>query len=95
VILDPASGADRQAQETCGDSDDLFFDAKRSRLYVACGGGQVDVFQRGEAGLARIARVATRRGARTALFDPEEDRLYVAARADGGQAAAILVLRPQ
>jgi DNA-binding beta-propeller fold protein YncE len=95
VTLDPATGAERQALETCGDSDDLFFDARRARLYVACGGGQVDVFQRGAAGLTRIARIPTRPGARTALFDPEGDRLYVAARANGGREAAILVFLPE
>jgi hypothetical protein len=35
-----------------------------------------------------------RSGARTGLFSPESDRLYVAARATGGKPAEILVLRP-
>jgi hypothetical protein len=95
VILDATTGAERQVLESCGDSDDLFFDAKRARLYVICGDGHVDVLTRGAAGLERSARIVTTPGARTALFAPDRDRLYVAARAKGGKSAAILVLRPQ
>ena len=95
VTFDPHTGAERQALPTCGDSDDLFFDPRRSRLYVACGGGRVDVFERRGPALRRIARIATSPGARTALFDPALDRLYVAAPARSGREAAILVLRPQ
>jgi DNA-binding beta-propeller fold protein YncE len=95
VLRDAGTGAERQALNTCGDADDLFLDARRGRIYVVCGSGQVDVFARRGAGLAPLARIATAPGARTALFDPQGDRLYVAARAAGGRPAAILVLRPQ
>jgi hypothetical protein len=94
ALLDRRSGQARQTLETCGDSDDAFFDAKRHRLYVVCGGGAVDVFERGAQGYGRVARLATRPGARTGLFVPALDRLYVAARAEGGEGAALLVLRP-
>ena len=30
---------------TCGDADDVFFDAKRRRVYVSCGDGTVDAWQ--------------------------------------------------
>lgn len=95
VVLDAETGAVRQALSTCGDADDLFLDAARSRIYVACGGGQVDVFGRQGANLAWMARVTTAPGARTALFDADRDRLYVAARVQGGKPAAILVLQPR
>lgn len=94
AILDRATGARRQTLGTCGDADDLFFDAKRRRLYVVCGGGSVDVFEAGGRGYGRAARVASRPGARTGLFVPQLDRLYVAARAAPGRDAAILVFRP-
>jgi DNA-binding beta-propeller fold protein YncE len=94
-LLDTSTGRAVLETDVCGDSDDLFFDEKRRRIYVICGSGDVDVFQAASgAGYARIARVATRNGARTGLFVPEDDRLYVAARAGGGQPAAILVYRP-
>jgi sugar lactone lactonase YvrE len=95
VVRDAAGGAVKQDLATCGDADDLSFDARRGRLYVACGDGHVDVLARGPGGLAPLARIATSDGARTALFDPDLDRLFVAARARAGRPAAILVLRPQ
>jgi len=39
--------------------------------------------------------VPTRSGARTGLFVPSLDRLFVAARANSGAEAALLVFRPQ
>jgi DNA-binding beta-propeller fold protein YncE len=79
---------------TCNDADDVFVDAKRRRVYVSCGEGVVDVFAADAAGYRRIARIATVSGARTSLFVPEFDRLYVAVRARSSEPAAIWVLRP-
>ena len=78
----------------CADADDLFVDAKRQRTYVSCGAGVVDVLQDSGSGYARLARIPTASGARTSLFVPELDRLYVAARASGSEQAAIWVFRP-
>jgi DNA-binding beta-propeller fold protein YncE len=80
--------------DTCGDADDLFFDAKRRRVYISCGQGFIDVLDARDSGFARMARVATVPGARTSLFVPDADRLYLAVRAQGGQGAAIWVYRP-
>jgi hypothetical protein len=78
----------------CGDADDVFFDAKRMRFYVSCGEGAIDVVAYA-AGLERIARVPASKGARTSIYAPQLDRLYVAARAGPlGSRAAILVFRP-
>jgi YVTN family beta-propeller protein len=79
---------------TCGDADDVFLDARRHRVYVSCGEGVVDVFEQDQAGYRRIARVPTASGARTCLFVPELDRLFVAARASSSEPAAIWVFRP-
>jgi hypothetical protein len=95
VLLDTKTGAPTQQLDTCGDADDVFFDANRRRIYVSCGAGAVDVFQADGAGYSPLARVATSSGARTSLFVPEIDRLFVAARAGLlGSDAAILVFRP-
>lgn len=80
--------------ETCGDADDLFVDPKRHRIYVSCGEGLIDVLERRGAGYARVGRVPTATGARTSLYLPGPDRLYVAVRATSGEPAAIWVLRP-
>lgn len=80
--------------ELCGDSDDAFFDGKRGLVYVICGAGYVDVLEvRGET-YRRVSRVTTLSGARTGLFVPELDRLFVAARARGSTAAAVWEFRP-
>ncbi|HVM85143.1 MAG TPA: hypothetical protein VMW18_14730 [Candidatus Binatia bacterium] len=94
ALLDPAQGSVAASLDTCGDSDDVYFDGKRNRLYLSCGEGLVDVLQPGPQGLQRIDRVVSFGGARTSLFVPELDRLYVAARANSGADAAILVYRP-
>jgi YVTN family beta-propeller protein len=80
--------------ETCGDVDDLFVDDKRSRVYVSCGAGYVDVFEIDAATYRRTARVPTAAGARTSLFVPELDRLFVAVRAGPAGPAAIWVFKP-
>ena len=80
--------------ETCGDADDLFIDAKRSRVYVSCGDGFLDVLEARETTYRRIARIPTVSGARTSLFVPEMDRLLVAVRASSGEPAAIWIFRP-
>ena len=95
VLLDTKTGAPTQQLDTCGDDDDVFFDENRRRIYVSCGAGALDVFQADAAGYSPVARVATSSGARTSLFVPEIDRLFVAARAGLlGSDAAILVFRP-
>lgn len=96
-VLMALSGKDGHIEAkipTCGDADDVFVDAKRHRAYVSCGEGAVDVFEAGEAGYRHLARAPTAAGARTSLFVPEFDRLYVAVRARGSQPAAIWVFRP-
>ncbi len=99
VVLNAQDGKLQTSLDTCGDADDVFVDAKRQRLYVSCGEGSVDVIGKAPDGYRAIGRVETKRGARTSLFVPEVDQLFVAARAGlfgyGWGAAAILVLRPE
>ena len=54
----------------CGDTDDLFFDARRQRVYLSCGDGYVDVFETQGDAYGRSAHIPTISGARTALFVP-------------------------
>jgi len=77
-----------------GDTDDLFYDADRKRVYVICGEGRVDVFRQDDADhYSQIGTVITAPRARTGLFVAEEGRLYVAAPAVDGAPARILVYR--
>jgi hypothetical protein len=94
VIFAAATGQVEQQLDACGDTDDLFFNRLQNRLYVICGGGAVDVFDRLRTGYAPARSVPIRPGARTGLYSTVLDRLYVAARARGSEPAAILVFRP-
>jgi hypothetical protein len=80
--------------DACGDADDLFVDEKRQRVYLSCGDGYVDVFEPEDGSYHRTAHIPTISGARTSLFVPDIDRLFVAARANPGEPAAIWVFRP-
>jgi DNA-binding beta-propeller fold protein YncE len=94
AVFDASSGAVAETVDVCGDPDDIFADTRRRRLYITCGAGAVDVLEQEGAGYRRIDRIASGHGARTGLYVPERDRLYVAAPAATGQPAAILVFRP-
>jgi DNA-binding beta-propeller fold protein YncE len=89
-----ADGALIGTTPVCGDSDDVFFDAKRRRAYVTCGEGFVDVVDVQAPLMARLAHIPTASGARTSLFIPDLDRLVIAVPARGAQAAAVWVFRP-
>jgi DNA-binding beta-propeller fold protein YncE len=94
VSFDAASGAVQEQVEICGDADDVFIDARRSFIYVACGQGVIDVLTTHGDRTTRIARIETSQGARTALFSPDLDCLFLAVRATGANAAAVWVFRP-
>jgi hypothetical protein len=92
-LLDPVTGEERKRLATCGDADDVFFDAQRAHIYISCGAGEVAVLEHKAADW--VALGATASGARTSLFVPELDRLLVAERAGLlGSEAAIRVYRP-
>jgi hypothetical protein len=92
VAFDASSGTPVAKVEACGDTDDMFVDAKRRRVYVSCGDGFLDVFDSDPYKL--VERIPTTKGARTSLLVPEIDRLFVAARATAEAPAAIWVFRP-
>jgi DNA-binding beta-propeller fold protein YncE len=75
-----------------GDTDDIFFDAARKRVYVICGEGRIDVFLQESADrYAHEGSVKTAPRARTGLLVPEDRKLYVAAPAAGTSPAHVLV----
>jgi len=80
--------------DSCGDTDDLFADSKRGYILMSCGDGFLDVFSAETDSYARIARIRTAAGARTSLFVPELDRLFLAVREVPDERAAIWEFRP-
>jgi len=92
LVLDPRDGRTMDALDLAGDADDVFLDEASGRVYAACGEGSVDVFFRGETGAyERGERIATAPGARTCLYSPGEERLYLAVPHRGDRAAEIRV----
>ena len=57
LVFATGDGKPIASPATCGDADDVFADSARKRLYVVCGEGAVDVFNRTDDGYARVARV--------------------------------------
>ena len=90
LVYDTTSGKETGSFDIVGDTDDMFYDASRKRLYVSGGDGFVDVFDAREpAALPRIARIATAAGARTSLYVADQNRLYLAVPHRGTQRAEI------
>lgn len=97
VTMDANTGKPTSIVTSCAGAGDVFLDAKRRRVHVSCGEGGVDAWQQDGPGYRRLNPVKTSFGARTSLFVPDLDRLFVAARAGYfglGPDAIILVLRP-
>jgi hypothetical protein len=92
LVFDTEAGTRTADLRIAGDADDLFYDAKRKRLYVICGDGVVDIVQQKDADhYGRAGEVRTVRGARTGLFVPSRDALLVAVPAHAGGPAEIRV----
>jgi DNA-binding beta-propeller fold protein YncE len=90
LVYDTTSGKEIGGADVVADTDDLFYDARRQRLYVSGGGGFIDAFDAtGPATLVLVARVKTADGARTSLFVPEQGRLFLAVPHRGAQRAEI------
>jgi DNA-binding beta-propeller fold protein YncE len=95
VVLDADSGQVVAKLPTVGDADDVFFDSNRRLVYVVGGEGAVDIVRvRDPRHYEPAGRTGTAPGARTGLFVPGLDRLFVAVPHRGSQASKVLVYRP-
>jgi DNA-binding beta-propeller fold protein YncE len=90
VVLDTESGKVVAKIDISGDSDDLFYDSKRHRIYAICGAGKIDIIEQTDANTFKaLAKIDTADGARTGLLVPERDSLFVAVPHRGSQQAEI------
>jgi DNA-binding beta-propeller fold protein YncE len=90
VVLDTESGKVIAKIDISGDSDDVFYDAKRHRIYAICGAGTIDIIEQVDANTYKtLTKIDTADGARTGLFVPERDNLFVAVPHRGSQQAEI------
>jgi len=92
LVYDTESGK-VVAQFACpGDTDDLYFDAARKRLYVAGGEGFLEAFAQKSANeYSSLGKIATAAGARTGIYVPEWNRFILAVPHRGNQGAEVRV----
>jgi hypothetical protein len=93
-VFSAGSGEAVASVELCGDADDVFVDAKRALVYASCGDGFLDILNARDHDYRRLARLPTVRGARTSLYVPSIDRLFLAVRSTSTEPAAVWVYRP-
>jgi DNA-binding beta-propeller fold protein YncE len=87
VVLDMKTGKEVASVAIPSDIDDLFYDAKRRRLYASCGEGFVAVVAvKDNDRYEVVARIATGKLARTCLLGPDSGRLYVPVPRNKGKA---------
>jgi hypothetical protein len=73
-----------------GDPDEVFYDGKRHHIYTICGAGKIDIIEQTDANSYQAAtKIDTADGARTGIFVPEGDILFVAVPHHGSQRAEI------
>jgi DNA-binding beta-propeller fold protein YncE len=97
VIMDTESGKEITSVDIPEDTDDVWYDAKRKRIYASCGEGSIAVIkQSGPDQYELVDKVATVKDARTCCLDPETGKLYLAVpRQEGKQGPEIRVYEPK
>ena len=92
VVLNTDSGTVVTKIGISGDSDEIFYDSKRHRIYAVCGAGKIDVIEQTDPNnYMRSSETETVSGARTGLFVPEIDTLFIAVPHRGSQQAEVRV----
>jgi len=95
LVFDTNTGKTIQRLSAVGDCDDVFYDQALKRIYAIGGEGGISVFEQLDPDhYKESSRISTVKGARTGFFSPELDRLFLAVRRQGPQAAAIRVFVP-
>src|SRR6478736_4509186 len=90
VVVDTTSGRIISSLSTIADTDDIFYDARQRLVYVIGGEGAVEVLrQRDPDHYEPGGRITTAPGARTGLFVPTLNRLFVAVPHRGLQSARV------
>jgi hypothetical protein len=79
VVLDSETGKEITSVAIPKDVDDLYYDAKRKKLYASCGEGFLAVIRQADADKYELEeKITTVKDAKTSLFAPDASRLYLA-----------------
>jgi DNA-binding beta-propeller fold protein YncE len=96
AVIDTQTGKLVADLAVSGDTDDLFYDATRKRLYLSCGEGFIDIIsQEGSDRYELKEKIATRSGARTGFFSPALNQFYLAVPQRGNQPAELRIFAVQ
>jgi DNA-binding beta-propeller fold protein YncE len=78
VAMDAESGKVVGRVAIPADTDDIFYDAKRKRIYASCGEGVIAVIAQKDADTYEVVeRIPTTKVARTCFFDADSARLFL------------------
>jgi DNA-binding beta-propeller fold protein YncE len=92
VVFNTDSGTVVTKMGISDDPDEIFYDSKRHRIYAVCGAGKIDVIEQTDPNnYRRYSETETVSGARTGLFVPEIDTLFIAVPHRGSQQAEVRV----
>lgn len=95
VVFDTTAGKPVADLAISSDTDDLFYDVGRKRIYVSCGEGFIDTIEQVSPNTYKtLSKLPTSPGARTSFFSRDLDRLYLAVPERGSQKAEIRVYQP-
>lgn len=90
VVLNTDSGSVVTTLPISGDPDDIFYDEMNHCVYAICGAGAIEVIEQLDRdSYGRTATIKTSSGARTGLFVPELNSLFVAVPHGGAKSAEI------
>jgi len=96
VVFDTEAGKAVANLDSAGDADDVFYDDSLRRIYISGGEGFLSIFQQDDADHYRtMTKIPTATGARTSLFVPELNRLYLAVPHRSTQRAEVRVYETQ
>src|SRR2546426_1730086 len=96
IVFDTEAGKVVADLDSAGDADDIFYDSSRRRVYISGGEGFLSIFQQDDPDHYRaMTKIPTATGARTSLFVPELNRLYLAVPHRGTQRAEVRVYEAQ
>jgi DNA-binding beta-propeller fold protein YncE len=94
LAYDTNSGKVVASIATVGGADDMAYDAERHQIYVSGGEGYVSFIKEEDSDHYReIGRLATGPGAKTSLFVPQFNSIYVAVPAQGNQPAVLKIFQ--
>lgn len=95
IIYSTQTGKSIQSLNISKDADGIYIDPKRSRIYVSCGEGNIEVIEQKDANHYNINQIIrSAKGAATSLFSPQLDKYILAVPQSENQIAEIRIYQP-